>query len=225
MLDASSAALLSLLWCTCSSEVELKFTAAPPPSLMEVGLCFWYDRFMNTQNRITKWSLTIGIVIVLNLFFNYATSLVYKEPDFNNFCPSEQVVKVTENQDECISKGGQWTENVYYGKQTQVGVVEPRGYCDLQYTCRQDYDSASKTYGKNVFIVLVVLGALSVLAGTFFKGNDVIGGSLSMAGVFSFIIASMRYWSAASDAIRVLILAIALAILFWIAYKRFRNNG
>lgn len=179
---------------------------------------------MNTQNRIAKWSVIIGIVIVLNLFFNYTVSLVYKQPDYNAFCPMEQVVKAPENQNECTTKGGQWTENSYYGKPTQVGVVEPRGYCDLQFTCRQDYDTASKNYNKNVFIVLVVLGALSVLIGNFFKGNDVIGSSLSMAGVLSFIIASMRYWSAASDAIRVLILAIALAILFWVAYKRFRNN-
>ena len=73
-------------------------------------------------------------------------------------------------------------------------------------------------------MVLVVLGALAVLVGNFFKGNAVISNGLALGGVLSFIIASMRYWSAANDAIRVVILAIALGILFFIAMKKFRDR-
>lgn len=179
---------------------------------------------MENQNRISKWSVIIGIVIVLNLFFNYTLGLVYDEPEYDNFCKVEQVVTMPDNQDECVADGGQWTENAYYGKPTQVGVIEPKGYCDMQYTCRQEFDAAYKDYGRTVFVILVVLGALSVLGGNLFKGNGVISSGLSMAGVLSFIVASMRYWSSADDIFRVIILAIALAILFWVAYKRFKND-
>ena len=168
--------------------------------------------------------MVIGIVIVLNLFFNYATSLVYESPDYNAFCPQEQVVTVPDNQKACVDKGGQWTDNSYYGKPTPVGVDQARGYCDLQFTCRQDFETASKDYNRNVFIVLVVLGALSVLAGNLFRGNDVISNGLALGGVLSFVIASVRYWSAANDLVRVVILAIALGILFWVAYKKFNDR-
>ena len=162
---------------------------------------------MNTSNRIGKWSVILGIMIVLNLFFNYALSLAYKSPEYNNFCPVEQVVTVPDNQGECVAKGGQWTENAYYGKPVPAGVIEPRGYCDLQFTCRQEFETANKTYQRNVF-----------------ARNEVISSGLSLAGVLSFLIASIRYWSSANDLIRVIILAIALGLLFWVAMKKFKNG-
>ena len=179
---------------------------------------------METQSRILKWSLIIGIVIVLNLFFNYALSLLYKEPQFEAFCPQEQVVTIPETQNVCVDKGGQWTNNVYYGKPIPERGIQPEGYCDLQYTCRANFDDVSKTYNRNVFVVLVLLGAISVLVGNFFKGNEVVSHSLALGGVLSFVIASVRYWSAANDLIRVVILGIALALLVWIAVKKFKNK-
>lgn len=180
---------------------------------------------MNPENRIGRWSVILGIVIVLNLFFNYAISLVYERPNYEAFCPVTQVVVLPDNQDECVAEGGQWTENQYYGKPTtRPEVLEPRGYCDLQYTCRQEFESANDTHGRNVFVVLVVLGAVSVLVGNLFKGNAVITGGLSLAGLFSFVIASIRYWGSAGNLARVLILVIALLILFWIAMKKFNDR-
>ena len=73
-------------------------------------------------------------------------------------------------------------------------------------------------------MILVVLGALSVLAGNMLVANPVISSGLSLAGVLSFLIASVRYWSSANDVIRVIILGIALGLLFWIAVKKFNDR-
>ncbi len=178
---------------------------------------------MNTSNRIGRWSVIFGIMIVLNLFFNYALSLAYKSPDYNAFCPTSQVVVSPDNQSECVAEGGQWNQNTYYGP-TPAGEKVPQGYCDLQYTCRAEYETANKTYQRNVFVILVVLGALSVLAGNMLVANPVISSGLSLAGVLSFLIASVRYWSSANDVIRVIILGIALGLLFWIAVKKFNDR-
>lgn len=182
---------------------------------------------MNTSTRIGKWSVIIGIVIVLNLFFNYAISLVYKSPEYINYCPQSQVNGPIDTQEACLDKGGQWNANAYYGKPIPgSSQVDPtRGYCDVEFTCRQDYQKAYDTYSRNVFVVLVILGAISVAFGNFFAGNAVIASGLSMAGVLSFVIASMRYWGSANDAIRLIILFIALALLFWVAMKKFKNNA
>jgi hypothetical protein len=179
---------------------------------------------MNTQPKVLKWSLIIGIMIVLNLFFNYALSLAYKQPDYNLFCPSSQVVVQPQTQNECTNKGGQWTDDASYGKPYPAGEIRASGYCDLHYTCRQSYESAQKTYDRNVFISLVILGALMVFVGNFFKGNEVVSNGFALGGVLSFIIASGRYWGSANDLIRVVILAIALGLLIWVAMKKFRNN-
>jgi len=182
---------------------------------------------MQTQSKVLKWSLIIGIVIVLNMFFNYALSLAYKQPKYEAFCPNiSQVVNIPDTQKACVDGGGQWTNNNLV-KPTPVSIIEPAqplGYCDQQFTCRNNFDTAQKIYDRNVFITLVLLGALCVVVGNFLKRNIVVGIALSLAGVLSFVIASMRYWSSADDLIKVIILAIALAILIWLAIKKFGNN-
>jgi hypothetical protein len=184
---------------------------------------------MQTQSKVLKWSLIIGIVIVLNMFFNYALSLVYKNPKYENFCPTQQINQVVNNQNDCVAQGGQWNENIPNAVapvpvNKTNGVMMPSGYCNLQFTCQNNYNTAQKVYDRNVFITLVILGAVCVALGNIFVGNMLISVALSLAGVLSFIIASMRYWSSADDLIKVIILAIALAILIWVAVKKFKNN-
>ena len=182
---------------------------------------------METQSKVLKWSLIIGIVIVLNLFFNYALSLVYKNPKFEAFCPTQQVNPSVDTEQACVAQGGQWNANnqtVAPAGPAGKGVMVPAGYCNLQFTCQNNYNEAQKVYDRNVFITLVILGAICVAIGNFFAGNVLISIALSLAGVLSFIIASMRYWTSADDLIKVIILAIALAILIWVAMKRFKNN-
>ena len=150
------------------------------------------------ENKVSKWAVVLGIVIVLNLFFNYTISLVYKAPQYDDFCtpavPKEFSDRPTQVTDE------------YYKN------------------CYDDLREVQDPYNRNVFVALVVLGVLSVLAGNFFVKNEVITNGLALGGLFSFIIASMRYWGAADDIVRVFILAAALGILFWIAYKKFNER-
>ena len=160
---------------------------------------------------------------MLNLFFNYALSLAYKSPVYENFCPTAQVNPTVDNQNACVAQGGQWNGNNAIPVPQVKGEILPTGYCNLQFTCQNNYNTAQKNYDRNVFITLVILGALCVAAGTLLKSNLVIGIALSLSGVLSFIIASMRYWSSADDLIKVIILAIALGILFWVAFKKFKN--
>ncbi|MDD5050195.1 MAG: hypothetical protein PHV93_00440 [Candidatus Pacebacteria bacterium] len=174
------------------------------------------------QSKILKASLIAAIVIVINLFFNYTLSLVYKEPAYDAFCPNTAQVISAPTKEQCVANGGQWNEN-NYGGPVPVGEKAPQGYCDQQFMCRQAFDTAQKNYDRNVFITLVLLGAIIVAIGNFLKGNGLISSALSLAGVLSFIIASVRYWSAADNLIKVIILGIALLILLWVAYKKFKN--
>ena len=179
---------------------------------------------MNNQSKILRWSLIIGIVIVINLFFNYTLSLVYKQPDFEAFCPNNsQVIEPVDTKEQCVALGGQWNGNVYI-EASPIEKPIPKGYCDQQFTCRGDYESAQKVYDRNVFITLVLLGAVSVAIGNFLTINMLLGVALSFAGVLSFIIASMRYWSSANNLIKVVILGIALGVLIFVALKKFKDN-
>lgn len=180
---------------------------------------------METQSKVLKWSLIIGIIIVINLFFNYSLSLVYKQPDYNKYFTQEQVVEPIIVKEKCLEVGGQWNEgDARYNDSSISKPNTVKGWCDPDFTKRQAFEKIVKSYDRNVFITLVLLGAICVALGTFLKANFLIGTALSMAGVLSFIIASMRYWTSADDLVKVIILAIALAILIWVALKKFKNN-
>ena len=177
-----------------------------------------------TYSRFIKWSLIIGIVIVLNLFFNYTLSLVYKEPMYDMFCKTTQVVEPPQTKVACLNVGGQWNEATNPVVSPEPTKPQIKGYCDEQYTCRMDYDKAQKTYGRNVFVTLVVLGVLCIIASLFLRKNDVVEISLSLGGVLSLVIASMRYWTSADNLVKVIILALALILLVGIALKKFRDQ-
>jgi hypothetical protein len=166
---------------------------------------------------IVKWSLVIGIVIVINMFFNYAISLIYSAPQYDQFCKQEQVIKAVTTKDACLAEGGQWDEN-FYG-----GPAEPNGYCNLQFTCSNDYNTVRMAYEKNVFIVLVSLGILLVAVSFILSFNWILSVSASMGGLLSIIIASIRYWSEAGNALRVGILFVALCVLIYFAVKKFKD--
>lgn len=176
------------------------------------------NTLLSRSSKVLKWSLIIGIVIVLNLFYNYALSLAFPAPEYNDFCPQKQVTLAIPTQEQCVASGGAWTE---YPKPTKVD--EPVGYCDESYACRQNVDAAQKSYDRNVFISLVVLGVLTFVASLLLMKFDVASIALSIGAVLDFVIASLRYWGRADNLVKVFILGVALAVLFWIAIKKFNS--
>ena len=180
------------------------------------------------QNKFSKWALIIGIVIVFNLFINYAISLVYKAPDWNSYFTQSQVVEAINTKDECLNVGGQWTENNYmYDKNTPVQLdangKRIMGYCNPDFTKQQEFTDAQKVYNRNIFIALSVLGVIALIFGIF-SANIILSNGFAWGGVLSLIIASARYWSDADNLVKVLILAVALGALIWLAVKKFSTD-
>lgn len=168
-----------------------------------------------------KVSIVVAIVIVMNMFFNYAVSLVYKEPVMSTFIEQKQIVKKINNKDQCISIGGQWNENIYPNP-SEKNIIQNKGYCNENYTNQLNYEIARKIYEKNVFITLIILGVISLISAGFLS-IQILSISFAWGGVLSLIIASVRYWSRADNLSKVIILALALSILIWLAIKKFNK--
>lgn len=175
-----------------------------------------------SRSKFLKWSIIIGIIIVLNLFFNYTLTLVYKAPEYESYYTRPQVVEAPTNKEDCLSIGGQWTENPTYLQQLKTGDKTAQvGYCDPEYTTRLNYENARKVYERNVFITLIVLGIISLISGIIIS-FEILSTSFAWGGVLSLIIASMRYWSLADNLLKVIILGVALAALIWVSVKKFK---
>ena len=182
-------------------------------------------------NKVLKWLLILGIVIVLNLFFVYGIKVLYHEPTFENFCPVSQVTKTPSTEAECTSVGGGWTSNASYtapvpmAQKTVPYVIssQPAGYCDLNFTCQKQFMAANSVYNRNVFVVLVILGVLSLIAGFFISSSAAVSLGLSLGGVLALVVGSVRYWSDMNDYLRVGVLAVALVVLVIIGIKKVRD--
>ena len=177
--------------------------------------------------RLIKWAVIVAIVVVLNLFFNYTISLIYKTPTFEGFCPSSITNVTYTDQTMCTKAGGQWNQTTEPVPADGTGMTNPvkvTGYCNATYTCSQQFDNAQNVYNRNVFIILVILGVLAIALGAYlahFSGAVALG--FSFGGVIALITGATRYWSNMQDALRVVVLAIALAALVWVGIKKIKE--
>jgi len=177
--------------------------------------------------NILKWALVAGIVIVLNLFINFSVALVYDAPQWDKFCVQEQVTVAPNTQESCVEKGGAWNQNPNYTdvrtKPVMVGESETKGWCDVNFTCQKEYAEASSVYNRNVFIILVISGVISLGLGFFLNTYTAVALGLSFGGVVSFIVGTIRYWSNMDDYLRVGVLGLALASLIWLGIKKIKD--
>lgn len=187
-------------------------------------------------NKVLKWLLILGIVIVLNLFFVYGIKVLYNEPTFQNFCPVSQVTVAPTGEAECVATGGGWTTYtspsqsspaapVVIPQKTTFPVIatQPAGYCDVNFTCQKQFTNAESVYNRNVFVILVILGVISLVAGFFISGSAAVSLGLSLGGVLALVVGSVRYWSDMNDYLRVAVLAVALIVLIIMGVKKVRD--
>ena len=180
------------------------------------------------RHPLFKWILVVGIMLVANLFINYALEAFYPAPQFDAFCPQSQVNEAILTKEACIAIGGGWNEYTYPAIKTpsaQISntTIEVSGSCDKNYTCQKNLESAQKVYDRNVFIVLVIAGTALLMGGVFMAAIEAVALGFSFAGVLSLIIGTMRYWSNMDDRIRVVVLGCALVALVWLGIKKFKN--
>src|SRR3989344_6959909 len=192
-----------------------------------------------TKSWFLKWILALGIVIVMNLLFNYGLRTFYKPaPFWDDFCKQEQVTIQPKNQNDCVAVGGAWTdsgEEYLYGKNGEVQPLRPEiigkdgkpvpvtGWCNLQYTCSNNFNDATRIYNRNAFIVLVLLGIMAIIASFFVIGTEAVSLGLSLGGVVSTIVGSVQYWSDMDDKLRFGVLLVGFIDLIWLGIKKVRE--
>lgn len=168
------------------------------------------------RSPVLKWVLVLSIMVVANLFINYAISTVYHTPKYEEYCPMMTApVKDYSTQSACLAVGGQWNAQV-----TPDSKIN--GYCDADFTCRKGYDTAQQSYDRNVFVVRVVVGLILLSLGFFLRLSETFSLALSFAGFLSLIIGSTLFWGSMQDYIRVIVLGLALAFLIWLAVKKIK---
>jgi len=182
--------------------------------------------------RLLQWSLTIAIVIVLNLLLNVGVQLFSPEPKYDDFCEAKQIQKQYTEQESCLSVGGQWVEGDVRqlpsrGEAVSVTApikyVEQEAYCNPNFTCAKEFSTAREEYNRNVFLVLVAGGLISLLIGAYALTSTAVSLGFSWEGVLSFVVGTIHYWSDINEYLRFVLLIIVLGVLVWLGVKKLRD--
>ncbi len=179
------------------------------------------------SSALSKWkklALSLGIVIVINVFFNVGIETFYPAPRYENFCSESDMKMVDTNGkdlstlESCQTEGGTW-----------VAPATGGNYCQMDsgvyYTqCNEAYQTALQPYQRNGFIALTVLGTLTLLVGLLAGGLPMaVANGLLYGGILSIVIGTMRYWTYMEDYLQFIVSGIALFLLILVGIKRLKD--
>ncbi|MCK4650356.1 hypothetical protein KAT36_03940 [Candidatus Pacearchaeota archaeon] len=165
---------------------------------------------MNIKN------IVLGIaIIILTIFVTfYGINTFYSKPNYDDFCGDVKTQEVINSLERCEEIGGKWS--VYEDVRPVEAGAE--GFCDRDYSCRQELEDIRKIRSRNVFLIALPLGIIIIAFGAFIFGLEVVGAGLMGGGVGTLIYGAGAYWSYSANWIRFIISLIGLIILIWIAY-------
>lgn len=172
---------------------------------------------INTSSHsvVLKWLVIIGLALVTNLLLIQITRTVFHEPQFEAYCEMKPVTGLLQTEQSCLSAGGQWNASV---PDKEMGVT---GYCNEQFQCQKEFESAEKLYQRNGFIVSVFGGTLLLILSFFLPATALaVGNGLSLGAILSFIVGSTSYWMYMDEWLRLIVLSIAFTALIVLALKK-----
>jgi len=158
--------------------------------------------------------LALAIAIVLVTFIAIGIDTFYKEP--KNSCYNE------------LTKPRAFISNCELLPEPNKTscFIEQQNYYEEQsinqQRCYEAFQPIENNYKRNVFIILSILGVLSIIIGILVKNLHSLSFGLMLGGLISIVYGIIRYWAQMNEYLRFIILGILLAILIWISYKKLR---
>lgn len=165
----------------------------------------------------------IAIVILTISVVVYGVHTFYDSPNYEDYCGAYKTQQVIENEQQCLDVGGQWTAQDI----RCVTAPCPQGYCDRDFTCRQEYDNASQVYARNVFLIALPAGIAIIALGMIVFGLEAVGAGLMGGGVGIILWGVGGFWRFADDWLKFILSLVGLIVLIWLAYffnKRFHKG-
>lgn len=202
------------------------------------------------KNKIKKVLMSIAIALVLVFFVGYGLHTFYKEPNYDDFCPNaaERKVGIYDTKESCEAVGGKWEEkegspevdklttNQYlctrspyvegeefvFNCRTAEDAGKDSGWCDPDYTCREEYESAREPHNRISFIILAVIGVIIIVIATAVLAENAVSYGVLAGGILTILYGTLRFWGAIPDIARFIILGAALITLIILGYKKLK---
>lgn len=159
------------------------------------------------KSKVKNAILSIALALLFVFFIYQAIQLVYPAPQYEYYCQDYRTAKFIDNQVQCEAENGTWQNS----------------YCDLFYSCNQQYEDARLPYENNLFYINMAIGVIMfTLAFLVFEG--IISVAFTLGSAIMLVYASIRHWNELSDIWRTIVLGIGVAVLTWIGYRESKKK-
>ncbi|MCK5613279.1 hypothetical protein KAR91_66010, partial [Candidatus Pacearchaeota archaeon] len=152
--------------------------------------------------------LTISVVI-------YGVHTIYNDPEFEDFCGDKSTGAI-QTELQCLATDGKWTS--YDGERPMPANEKPEGWCDINFTCRENYETTNEKYQRNIFLIALPLGILIIALGIMGFGLEAVGVGLGGGGVGIILWGVGGYWQYGSDLMKFILSLIGLVAVILLAY-------
>jgi hypothetical protein len=169
---------------------------------------------MNLKNII----LGIGIIIVFGLLLWQGIETFHPSPQYEDYCGLRLDKRIPMiNQETCEELGGRWNSHDYPLPETNI-----TGYCDEDFTCRQQFEDAQKLHSQVAFYVSLIAGLIVLILGITILHMEPVGSALIGSGIWALFWGSAINWRNFTSGIRFTLLLVAF---IFIIYVTLRLNG
>ncbi len=172
-------------------------------------------------------AVAAAVAILFAVFVALLVDLIYPEPRYDAFCAADVYGKYprpyieppgrcdydyqnNSAYNQCLMDGA---TPVFDYNQTGCPVYESCNFCN------KEFDEAQKSYSRNIFIIVGIIGIIAIFAGTLWR-IEFLGTGLMFGGIFLLFYGTVRYFGDADKTLRVLIVFAELLIVIWIGYKK-----
>ena len=174
--------------------------------------------------------LGVGIFVVYALVLWQGVQAFYPAPEYEDFCGSRGVRpfpfdrgvdctvsgELRNKMDSCSDAKG-LIRNQYDDDGCVVDVE-----CD---ECNLDYDVARGDYLKNIFIISLIVGVITLIVGFSILKIEPVGSALLASGIWAIFYGTVRNWSNFGNIWRFILLLVVLIILIWVAVRLNKRKG
>lgn len=174
---------------------------------------------MSLKNNI----MAIAIIILTISVVIYGVNVFYDKPEYADFCGEFKTAEIIETQERCEEIGGNWAPYI-----SPRVVDEREGYCDRDFTCRQEYDDAREGYSRNIFLIALPVGIAIIALGALVFGLEFVGAGIMGGGVGIVLWGVGGFWRFADDWLKFILSLIGLIVVIWLAHyvnKRLEGKG
>jgi hypothetical protein len=172
---------------------------------------------------LKNYVMGIAIIILTISVVVYGVNVFYDGPEYLDFCSEFKTAEVIETAERCEEIGGNWAP--YVSPRFVEGV---EGYCDRDFTCRQEHDDAREIYSRNIFLIALPAGIAIIVAGALIFGLEFVGAGIMGGGVGIVLWGVGGFWRFAEDWLKFVLSLLGLVVVVWLAYyvnKRLEGKG